>query len=221
MIARRLTILAGGLLLSGCSAALLENVADLGELAPPRSCHEPTKLFGTFTMRAARSVWKGDRNDRNPTLTLELTFDNDRNFPVALSNSGTGVLYTMQFTLVGQKGDLHLPAEAAGITLIRKPRKFVEPPKPGAFGYATPPRIKDRPADYTRDVNYRIKPGQSEAGTLTFAVPRGNYLLSVERQFSGRRASGQLADHIAVCKVSGDDAGPAKPVEIPANPGTN
>ena len=85
---------------------------------------------------------------------------------------------------------------------MREPKKFEEPPKPGPFGYTTPPPKPETQIDNTRDVNFRIKPGEPEAGKLTFQVPRGNYLLTIERKFADKPVPGQPTDHIAVCKIS-------------------
>ena len=104
----RITLL--GCLLAGCSGQLLEEVGEIGEITPPRPCSEPVKLFNTFTMRAERVAWKGDRGDPRSTLTLELVFDNDKAWPVALSNSGHGVLYAVEFQATGRK-DRNLRAE--------------------------------------------------------------------------------------------------------------
>jgi hypothetical protein len=191
-------------LLAGCSAQLLEAVGEIGDITPPRSCSEPVKLFNTFTMRAKRVAWKGDRGDSNSTLTLELAFDNDKAWPVALSNSGNGVLYAVEFRLRGERIGIYAPREATGVALVREPRKFKEPPRPGAFGYATRRSNSRPPGDKTLDVNYRITPGKPEEGNLVFQAPRDNYLLSVERKFDGKPAAGRPTDHISVCKISSD-----------------
>jgi hypothetical protein len=198
----RITLLS--CLLAGCSAQLLEEVVDIGEITPPRFCSEPVKLFNTFTMRAKRVAWKGDRGDPNATLTLELAFDNDKSFPVALSNSGNGVLYAVEFRLRGERTGIYAPKEAAGVTLVREPKRFKEPPHPGPFGYPTRRSNTPPPADKTQDVNYRITPGKPEEGKLVFQAPRDNYLLSVERKFDGKPAAGRPTDHISVCKISSD-----------------
>jgi hypothetical protein len=199
----RITALA--LLLSGCSTALLEDVGEVGEInLPLRACSEQTKVFNTFTMRAKRIAWKGDKRDAGATLTLELTFANDKDFPVALSNSGNGVLYTLEFSLKSEKDSSHAPKEASGILLIPEPKKFEEPPKPGPFGYTTRPPSPEQPikTDNTRDVNFRIKPGEPEEGKLTFQIPRGNYRFIIARKFADKTVPGQPTAHIAVCKIS-------------------
>jgi hypothetical protein len=189
--------------LAGCSTALLEDVGEVGEIAPPRLCSETTKVFNTFTMRTTRVAWKGDKADA--TVTLELTFENDRNFPIALSNSGNGVLYSVQFHLVADKGGSHAPKEAAGVALVREPKQFKEPPRPGPFGYASRPQQREEnEADNIRDVNFRINPREPERGKLVFQVPRDNYLLTIERKFEGKPAAGKPSEHIAVCRISAE-----------------
>src|SRR4051812_28391069 len=157
MHALRITLLA--VLLSGCSSHLLEDVAEVGQLSAPRPCSEPTKLFGTFTMRATKTSWKADPN---VTLTLELSVANDKNFPIALSNSGNGVLYTVEFSLQGEKNGSFAPKEASGIVMMREPKRFKEPHRPGPFGFPTPPKKQGNPKDNTRDLNFRIRPGEPE-----------------------------------------------------------
>jgi hypothetical protein len=205
-------------MLAGCTSQLLEDVVEVGQVGAPRPCTEPTKLFGTFTMRASKATWKGDKADA--TLTLELVFNNDKNFPIALSNSGNGILYTVGFRLQGEKESSFVPKEASGVALIRESNKFKEPRRPGVFGYPTRPKQpgtnKDSPV---RDVNFRIKPGEPEGGKLVFQAPRGNYLFVVERKFDDKPAGGQPTDHLAVCKVSaGDAANGAAPGAV-ATPG--
>jgi hypothetical protein len=156
-------------------------------------------------MRATRVSWKGDKADTSATLTLELAFNNDKNYPLALSNSGNGVLYTVQVTLQGGKGATFAPKEASGILLMREPRQFKEPRRRGIFG--GPPQSKKPavPVDTTRDLNFRIKPGEPEAGKLVFQLPRENYLFSIERKFADKPMSGQPAEYIAFCKISSSD----------------
>jgi hypothetical protein len=186
-------------LLAGCSAQLLE---DVGEVSVPRPCTEMTKLFGTFSMSAKSIAWKGDKGDPAAILTLALVFDNDKPWPIALSNSGNGVLYAVAFSLQGEKGSFP-PKEATGVALVREPQQFKEPHRAGPF--ASPSRTKsssaNRPADKTPDVNQRIEPGKPQEGKLVFQAPRDNYLLIIERKFDGQPVRGQPSDHIAVCKI--------------------
>ena len=189
-----------GCLLAGCSAQLLEEV---GEISVPRLCSETTKLFNAFSMRAKSVSWKGGSADSAATLTLELVFDNEKTFPIALSNSGNGVLYAVTFSLHGDKGNF-VPKEATGVALVREPKKFKEPRRAGPFGYTSRPEKKPPVVDQTKDVNYRIAPGKPEEGKLVFQVPRANYLLSVERKFDNKPVSAQPTDHPAACKISGE-----------------
>jgi hypothetical protein len=192
-------------LLGGCSTALLEDVGDVTELTPPRPCSEATKIFNTFSMRATRVSWKGDKADTSATLTLELAFNNDKNYPIALSNSGNGVLYTVQVTLQGGKGTTFAPKEAGGVLLMREPKQFKEPRRGSVFGQPAQTKKPAAPVDATRDLNFRIKPGEPEAGKLVFQLPRENYLLSIERKFADKPMSAQPADYIAFCKISSSD----------------
>jgi hypothetical protein len=213
MHALRITLLA--VLLSGCSSHLLEDVAEVGQLTAPRPCSEPTKLFGAFTIRATKMSWTGSA-DASPMLTLELSVANDKNFPLALSNSGNGVLYTVAITLQGEKGGSFVPKEASGIVLMREPKRFREPHRPGPFGFPTPPKKPDNPKDNTRDLNFRIHPGEPEPGKLVFQAPRANYLLVLERQFANRPASGQPTDRVTVCKIFLSDTAALRPGAAPA-----
>lgn len=213
----RITLLA--VLLSGCSSHLLEDVVEVGQITAPRPCSEPTKLFGAFTMRATKVAWRGDGADATPMLTLELSVANDKNFPLALSNSGNGVLYTVAITLQSEKGGSFAPKEASGIVLMREPKQFKEPRRPGPFGFQTPPKKPDNPKDNTRDLNFRIQPGEPEHGKLVFQAPRANYLLAIERKFTNTATSGQPTDHVSVCKISASDTAALAPRAAPTTPG--
>jgi len=201
-------------LLAACSAQLLEEVS---EIPVPRPCSETTKLFGTFSMRAKSATWKGDKGDHAATLTLDLAFTNDKGWPISLSNSGNGVIYTVGFKLVGDKAGTIVPKDANGVTLVPKPKEFKERPSPGPFGYpqrsgrskSSGAKSADRGSgdgtgktkEKPKDVNYRIPPGNTEQGKLVFSAPPDNYLLSIERQFDGK-PSGQPTDHIGICKIT-------------------
>jgi hypothetical protein len=208
MHALRVSLLA--VLLSGCSSHLLEDVAEVGQIAALRPCSEPTKLFGAFTIRASKMSWTGGA-EASPILTLELSVNNDKNFPLALSNSGNGVLYTVAITLQGEKGGSFVPKEASGIVLMREPKRFREPHRPGPFGFPTPPKKPENSKDNTRDLNFRIQPGQPEPGKLVFQAPRANYLLVLERQFANKPASVQPTDSVSACKISLSDTAALTP----------
>ena len=188
--------------LAGCGSQLLEEVR---EITPPQDCAETTKLFNTFAMRAASTAWKGAKGDPAATLTLDLVFTNEKAVPIALSNSGAGVLYTVEITLQGADGRSHKPKEAAGVVLAPPPKPPRErKPAPFFSKYNTGPSATDKrkPESPIRNVNFRMQPGAREDGKLSFEVPRENYLLTIERKFAGRAVSRTPTDHIAVCKIS-------------------
>lgn len=195
--------------LAGCSSHILEEVA---EIAPPRDCAETTKIFNTFSMRATSTSWKGAKSDPSATLALELVFINGKKLPIALSNSGAGVLYTVEFSLQGSKGISYKPKETAGVTLPSDEKKLKEAKHLPFFGQQkTQGRIvtrtekRKRGMETVRDVNFRIRPGETEEGKLVFQAPRDNYLLTIERKFAGKPVAGTPTDHIAVCKIAGGD----------------
>jgi hypothetical protein len=187
------------LLMAGCSASLLEQIDEPAAL--PKPCSEATKLFDTFTMRLTKAAWSSARPDEAAVLEVDLAFANDKSWPVALSNSGMGVLYDVEFRLHGA-GGIFAPKQTTGIALTRAPQAFQEPPRRAIF--APPVEVKrDRPADNVRDVNFRIKPGAPEEAKLVFEVPRQAYLLTVERKFGNKSSAGRNSHHIAGCKISG------------------
>lgn len=199
-------------LLAGCSAQILE---DAGEVSAPHDCAETTKIFNTFSMRAKSTSWKGSKSDPSATLTLELVFNNDKNWPIALSNSGAGVLYTVEFSLQGDKGIIYKPKETAGVTHPTEARK---PKEARDLPFFSEQKVRAKPAlsiETIRDVNFRIRPGEPEAGKLVFQVPKDNYLLIVQRKFAGKPVAGIPADHLSVCKISGRDTSAMPPRQHP------
>ena len=206
------------LFLAGCSAQLLDDAIDVGEFNTPRPCNEPMKLFNTFSINAKKIAWKNDRSDAGTTLTINLLVNNDKQWPLALSNSTQGVLYTVDYTLRGEKGGNFAPKEASGILSVHPPREFKEPRRKSPFGKPTrsgsnSSRVK-RTEESGPDINFRIKPGTPEEGTLVFQAPRDRYLLVIERKFTGNPVPSKPSDHIAVCKISPiDTAGSNAPVE--------
>jgi hypothetical protein len=193
------------LFLAGCSAQLLEDTIDIGEFNAPRPCNEPMKLFNTFSINAKKIAWKNDRGDAGATLTVNMVVNNDKHWPIALSNSTQGVLYTVEYTLRGEKGGNFSPQEASGILLARPPREFKEPARTPPFGQpkrsgSTSNRTKQT-EESAPDINFRIRPGMPEEGMLVFQAPRDRYLLVIERKFTGRSVSNKPSDHIAVCKI--------------------
>ena len=188
--------------LAACSAQLLEDMVDVGEFGAPRPCNEATKLFNTFSMQAKRITWKGDRGNIAATLTLDIVITNDKRWPIALSNSGQGVFYTIEFVLRGEKGGTFAPKEATGIVLAREPKQFKDPPRSGPFSKPTHVNRQKTIGDNSRDVNFLIKPGVPEEGKLVFQAPRDKYLLVIERKFADKPASTQSSDYVAICKIS-------------------
>jgi hypothetical protein len=197
--------------LTACSAQLLEDFVDVGEFGAPRPCNEATKLFNTFSMQAKRITWKGDRGNTAATVTLDIVITNDKSWPIALSNSGQGVFYTIEFVLRGEKGGSFAPKEATGIVLAREPKQFKEPTRSGPF--SKPPHVSRQKTigDNSRDVNFLIKPGVPEEGKLVFQAPRDKYLLVIERKFTDKPASAQSSDYVAICKISPVDTAALDP----------
>lgn len=199
------------LLLTGCSAQLLD---DIGEVAPPRPCSETVKLFNTFSMQTKSIVWKDAKGGTPSRLILDLVFHNDRNFPIALSNSGNGVHYSVSFNVQGKEGPV-APKEASGVALVREGKTAREPINPGPFGEDRKRKSSRSltwyaPADQTKDVNFRINPGEPQEARLVFEIPRNNYLLLIERKFADKPPAGQPAYVVATCKIPDNDvSGPA------------
>jgi hypothetical protein len=102
-------------LLAGCSTQILEEVSDI---SIPHDCREPTKLFRSFTVRAKNVSWSGSQGAKEKTsiLTVQLTFENVMKWPMALSNSGNGILYSVEYSLSGEDGTRYAPKEATGVT---------------------------------------------------------------------------------------------------------
>ena len=197
--------------LTACSAQLLEDVVDVGEFGAPRPCNEATKLFNTFSMQAKRITWKGDRGNSAATLTLDIVIANDKSWPIALSNSGQGVFYPVEFVLRGEKGGSFTPKEATGIVLTREPKQFKEPLRSGPFSKPTRFGRQKTIEDNSRDVNFLIKPGAPEEGKLVFQAPRDKYLLVIERKFTDKPTSAKSSDYVAVCKISPIDSAALEP----------
>jgi len=194
------------LLLTGCSAQLLEDVA---EVSPPRPCNEAFKLFNTFSMLTKSIAWKESKGAVSPRLVLELVFYNDRNFPIALSNSGNGVHYAVSFSIQGKGGPIG-PKEAGGVVLVRDGKAFKGPANPGPFGEdrkrkSSRTTTQSTRTDQTKDINFRIKPGEPQEGWLVFELPRNNYLLTIERKFADKPPAGQPTGVVATCRIPDND----------------
>jgi hypothetical protein len=101
-------------LLSGCGSRILEEAGDIGI---PGDCRATTKLFGTFNMKGKQVSWSAsdEAKEKNSVLTVALSFENPTNWPTALSNSGNGVLYTLDYSLNGEDGAHYAAKETSGI----------------------------------------------------------------------------------------------------------
>lgn len=123
------------LALTGCGTAL-ENAAAIPSAT--RDCREPAKLFNTFMVRATSVSWTG--SGRAATLLMGLKVENATEEPAALSNSGAGILYALDYALKDDKGKLY-PASATSAVLaaagVHEPIKPGEP-KEGTLTFTAP-----------------------------------------------------------------------------------
>jgi hypothetical protein len=174
-------------LLSGCSSQILEEV---GDISVPLDCRDTTKLFSTFNMRATHVAWSSsnDAKEKTSIVTIELSLDNATKWPTPLSNSGNGVLYSVEYFLNGERSGHYAPKETAG-----------------AF----------------KDIHTPIPLDKTVNGKLVFAVPRGSYILTVERKFDGTPVPGKREDHVSSCRISPTDSTPARPSNSRAISGVN
>jgi hypothetical protein len=171
------SVLLLAILLTGCSTQLLE---DANEIVMPRDCREPTPLFATFVVRAKNITWSEPKTfkDKSSILTLQLTFENVTKWPVALSNSDNGILYSVDYSLSGDDGIRYAPTEAGGAA---------------------------------KDIHQAIRPIEILEGTLVFNVPRANYVLALERKFSGKSVPAKREDYFSACKIPSHDFSVARP----------
>lgn len=193
-LAKLALVLLTACLLPGCSAQLLEEANDPGI---PRYCGEPAKLFTIFVVQAKNISWASRRsaNGTASSVTIDLVFENTAKWPLALSNSGNGIIYSIDYALLGENGTTYFPEETAGVTHDMSAEKKVETrEKPGE-------RKKEKPIN----VHQLIKSAESAEGKLIFEVPRGNYVLSIERKFEGKPVPGNREDHLLMCKISSSD----------------
>lgn len=164
----------------GCSTRILEEVDE--KIDAPQDCREPTKLFNNFVVRAKTVSWSKakDAKDKTSILTISLTFENVTKWSVALSNSGNGILYSIEYSLTGEDGFHHAPKETVGII--------------------------------TGDQIHRpIKPDEVAEGKLMFQVPRANYVLAIERKFSGKPVAAKREDRLSACKIPANDFSVTRP----------
>ena len=188
-------------LLSACGTYLLEDAADAG---PPPNCVEPVRLFKNFAVQAKRISWSAPRGTAEPasTLTIDLIFENTAKWPLALSNSGDGILYSVEYTLSDGRSSRG-PTQTEGVA------SEPNPDKPSG-------KEKDKRSEkpkVTTNVHSLVKPGQQEEGKLVFQTPRGDYVLTIERRFAGRPVPGNGEDHLSRCKISSRDVA-ARPARL-------
>jgi hypothetical protein len=110
--------------LAGCSTHILE---DVGEVSIAHDCREPAKLFDTFTMRAKDISWSEPKGTKGKTslVTLQLTFENVTKATVPLSNSGNGILYSVEFSLSGENASKYAPESVEGV--VEKIHRDIKP----------------------------------------------------------------------------------------------
>lgn len=120
-----------------------------------RSCAEPAPLFEDFVARATSVAWAPGAAKQPSRLTIGLSVENMQPLPAAMTNSGSGILYTLDFAVTNSAGKSFGPAEATGAFT-------------GAF------------------VHGMIAKGTPAVGAVAFAVPRGDYTLTISRKLSGQ-----------------------------------
>lgn len=176
-------------LLAGCSAETI--LEDTPAISAPRDCSEPMRLFKDFLVRAKAISWNSLRGkDQVSTLTIDLVFENTLNWPLALSNSGNGIVYSVVYSLQNENGQVRMPMATGGVA------------SDGGAGPRSEVKRLDRQEKSAMNVHTGIKQNDSVEGKLVFEAPRANYLLTIERKFAGQPAPGNRADHVSVCKIS-------------------
>ena len=84
-------------------------------VAPSDVCYKPTKLFGWLSISANSISWtKGKEVNDVGTLALVFTITNNDRLPHALSNSGSGILYGVDFSVIGEDGTAYAATEPSG-----------------------------------------------------------------------------------------------------------
>ena len=103
-------------MLWGCSLPNLQSSAPpTAEMPQVHDCREKTPLFGHFTVHATSLAWsRGKPGPKGATLTVTLQFANDADWPQALSNSGSGVLYKVDGYLIDRDGSEYGPTATSG-----------------------------------------------------------------------------------------------------------
>jgi hypothetical protein len=82
----------------------------------PSDCSEPAKLFDWFSVHSKTLSWAKEGSQKEiGTLTIVFTFLNTDRLPRALSNLGTGYLYTIEYSLKGDDGTVYTATDPSGI----------------------------------------------------------------------------------------------------------
>ena len=139
------------------------------EPSAARSCAEASPLFENFLARATSVTWTAAAKQAS-RLTIALSVENTEPLPAALTNSGSGILYTLDYALTNAAGKSFGPAEATGALT-------------GA------------------SVHTMVVAGTPATGTLAFAVPRGDYTLTIARKLSGQAPPVMPKNEPLACRV--------------------
>lgn len=158
-------------LLAACSGPpAAEDIAPAAAGAAVRDCREPAPLFHGFTARATAVARSPAKGKGGALLTVTLEFTNNRSWSAALSNSGNGIVYEVDFALTSAAGKVYA--------------------------------AKDITGDIAgKGIHTDIKPGDHKTGKLVFAVPRGNYSLTIERKVEGRPAASGSSGPAFACTI--------------------
>ena len=129
------------ILLAGCgSSRVLEDAAPAATSVAGQDCREPAPLFKDFTARATAVTWNGRKGKVGPFLALTLEFSNVRKWPVTLSNSGNGIVYSVDFALTNAAGKVDAPQKILGDIADKGIHAEIEPgkTKTGRLLFAVP-----------------------------------------------------------------------------------
>ena len=164
----QLLLLAVCLQAGACSSIYLDAPAPASPPpAPaPGDCRTPAKLFAWFSIRAKTIAWTKGKDASDPgTLTLEFTITDEDRLPRALSNSGTGFLYDLEYSLNGEDGNSFRPTESSGMLAgseVHAPLNY-ESSKDGGLKF----KIQQGNYSVVLTRKFNGKPLQSFACTLT------------------------------------------------------
>jgi hypothetical protein len=107
------TLAAPSLSLVSCGT---HNIEEALTQQTPMDCRESAKLFDWFSLQVKAASWNRDPGPGDDgTLTIVFTIQDTDVLPHALSNSGGGFLYSVEFSLKGDDGTLHAPTDTSGI----------------------------------------------------------------------------------------------------------